>query len=170
MYKYGEVITYSIVDDDDYEYLNMNQWHLFDQTKRKGTHTVYAVRYSRVNGKRKAIFMHREILLRANIKLNITDHINQNGLDNQKHNLRSCTQRENTLNQRTFFNKYKGVWYDKKRGKWQAKIWLNRKGIHLGRFNTEIEAAVAYNAKAVEIYGEYACLNKIAENKVLQCV
>ena len=62
-------------------------------------------------------------------------------------------------------SKYMGVYFDRTRNKWATKINFNKKSVYIGRFNTEIEAALAYNAKAIELYSADAKLN-IIENKV----
>ena len=96
-----------------------------------------------------------------------TDHINNNGLDNRKENLREATSSQNAANSRSKNNtsRYKGVRKlpDIKSGsrQWQARVKHNYREIHVGCFHTEEEAALAYNEKAVELWGEHAHLNKV---------
>ena len=94
----------------------------------------------------------------------IVDHIDGDPTNNRRSNLRNCTQHQNSMNSRKRKNdassKYKGVSWDKGRKKWRAYINLMRKQLFLGRFDNELEAARAYNDKAVELYGEFAHLNK----------
>lgn len=88
-----------------------------------------------------------------------TDHVNGNPLDNRRENLRSCTRTENVHNTRmNHDNKsgFKGVYWNKRAKKWYAQIANNGKHHHLGTFNTAQEAAVAYNAVAHELHGEFA--------------
>jgi hypothetical protein len=93
----------------------------------------------------------------------VVDHKNGNPLDNKQLNLRICTQHENTLNSKNRSNssiKYKGV--DKRNnGKYRARIMIDGKREHIGDFDTGIEAALAYNEKAKELFGEFARLNEI---------
>lgn len=97
-----------------------------------------------------------------------TDHINGDTLDNRKSNLRVCTTQQNNMNQRiqcrkNKTSKYKGVSLCKVTYKsWIAQVYINRKRIYLGRFKSEEEAALAYNKKSSELFGEYANLNIIA--------
>lgn len=94
----------------------------------------------------------------------VIDHINSNKLDNRRINLRICTQAENNRNasfrKDKSTSKYKGVHCE--RGRWKAQIQLNKKKYTLGTFDTELEAAKAYNCKAVELHGKFALLNKLA--------
>lgn len=93
------------------------------------------------------------------------DHINGDGLDNRKSNLRVCTQRQNscnTLKYSTNKSGYKGVSFSKDTNKWRATIVVNYKQIHLGLFNTPEEAAEAYINKAREIQGEFFPKNRVA--------
>lgn len=96
----------------------------------------------------------------------VIDHINGNRLDNRKKNLRFVTMQQNCFNSakkragRTS-SRYKGVHHRKERNKWVAYISIKRKKTFLGSFNTEIEAARAYNEAAKREYGEYARLNNI---------
>lgn len=95
------------------------------------------------------------------------DHINRNTLDNRKVNLRICTGSENGRNSKSktgSTSRYKGV-HVKARTKY-SKIWIARIGhdgnqIYLGSFTKEEDAAIAYNKKAKELFGEYALLNVI---------
>lgn len=93
----------------------------------------------------------------------VIDHIDGNPLNNQKSNLRICTPQQNQFNQRKTrgVSKYKGVSWYKNYKKWMAKIKFNGRTYNLGYFNTEIQAAKAYDEKAKEIFGEFANLNKV---------
>ena len=87
---------------------------------------------------------------------------NHNELDNRRDNLRRCTPLQNMQNQRPHRNgssAFKGVCWNKKREKWQVQIrWEGHKK-HLGYFDNEIEAAMAYDIVAVRYFGEFASLN-----------
>lgn len=112
------------------------------------------------NAKPTIIYMHREIMhCPKNYEI---DHINHNTLDNTKCNLRIATKQQNQANQlknRGKQSKYKGVFKSKK--KWRARIRYKNTRINCGSFDSEAQAAMAYNTKAQELYGEYACLNII---------
>ena len=142
---------FAIVDAADYEELNQYKWHA-----TKAGRTYYAMRRKG----RKLIRMHREIL-KAPRGL-VCDHINHDGLDNRKRNLRLCTQGQNCRNKsarKGCSSKYIGVSFDKQTKRFSAKICVNFKKIWLGRFESEIEAARARDKKAIEVHGEFACLN-----------
>ncbi|SRR6266403_2214531 len=102
--------------------------------------------------------LHNFILNRRN---NI-DHRNRFGWDNRECNLRHAIQSENTRNKtkrKNCSSIYKGVWFDKYRNKWYAYINISNKRTFIGRFNLEVDAAKAYNIKALELHGEFASLN-----------
>ena len=141
---------FALVAAADYERLNKYKW-----TASQVGVTWYARRQSRG----KTIFMHREIMHAPDGM--VVDHIDGNGLNDHPRNLRLCTHRQNAYNSRSASgtSKYKGVTYDKTTGKWRASINHNGKHYHLGLFDTEIEAAQAYDEKAGELFGQYAYLN-----------
>jgi hypothetical protein len=157
----------AIVDDEDYEYLNQWKWRAMKQRNY-----FYAQRKSVVNGKHTFIIMHRLIL---NVPHGLlTDHINHDTLDNRKENLRVCTKQQNGQNrvkqQKESISKYKGVsryrnqhYIEGKFKSWMAQIVINQKNYYLGSFDTEVEAAIAYNKSATECFGEFAKLNIIKE-------
>jgi hypothetical protein len=89
-------------------------------------------------------------------------HKDGNGLNCQDGNLRVCTSSQNGMNrgkQSDNTSGYKGVTWDKSKGKWQASIKVNQKTIFLGRFNNVIEAAKAYDEGAKKYHGAFARLN-----------
>ena len=148
----GEHIA--LVDDEDFEALNKFTWRA-----QKQKNIFYAIRIFAVNGKKFRVRMHCAIMNRKGI-----DHIDHDGLNNQKNNLRFCTNSENSMNRRKRVNCtsiYKGVYFSKAAGKWQAYIMINGKHIHLGLFASEADAAKAYNTKAVSLFREFANLNII---------
>lgn len=141
-----------IVDDEDFDELNQFKWYL----SKYG----YAVRNSKLNNKRIKIYMHKYI----NSNHEFIDHINGNKLDNRRCNLRGCTLKQNSFNQKISKNNksgYKGVYFSKKANKWIANINKDYKRIHLGTFLTAKEAAKAYNKAAIELYGKFARLNNV---------
>ena len=143
------------VDPEDYIWLSQFRWYC-----NKRGHTSYAVRNAGVGGERRKVLMHREINMTPGHL--VCDHINRNGLDNRKQNLRNCTKRENNLNQgghRGSVSKYKGVYWKKREGRWAACIKSEGKKKHLGYFESEREAAKAYDRAVRKYHGEYALLN-----------
>jgi len=123
--------------------------------------TGYAVRSHRdkKTKEKQVITMHR-VLLNAK-KGQVSDHINGDKLDNNFSNLRICTQSENVKN-RTGVNrtsKYKGVSWEKRRNKWLANISSDEKRIYLGQYETEKNAALAYDKGALKYHKTFARLN-----------
>jgi hypothetical protein len=89
------------------------------------------------------------------------DHINGNGFDCRRRNLRLATQRQNTRNKssaRSSTSRFLGV-SKCKGGSWVAQIRANGKNTHLGYFDREENAAQAYNFAALEYFGEFARYN-----------
>lgn len=150
---------FALVDAEDYEYLM--QWKWYALFKPNGN-CFYAVRNSEtLNGRRKMIKMHR--LIMNNPKINV-DHIDHNTLNNCRSNLRVATHSQNMANRNSKKNgtsQYLGVGWHKVVNKWYAGISKDNKSIHIGVFKNEIDAALAYNKKAIEIHGEFANLNLI---------
>jgi hypothetical protein len=150
---------FAIVDVEDYEKLAEFKWFA-----AKGGRTLYAERMAKSeDGKRKQhnVKMHRQIL---NVpEGQFVDHINHNGLDNRKANLRIVTMEQNCWNKRKQSNncssKYKGVTWLKGYGKWQSRIIHKGERIFIGYFDDEQSAAKAYDDKARKLFGEYATLN-----------
>jgi HNH endonuclease len=151
--KDGEVVAYTRVDDADYTSLSRHKWHL--------TSEGYVGRNApMVNRERGAtIRMHREVL---GFPDSSVDHKNGDTLDNQRHNLRACSKRDNNRNSRktrsSTTSRYKGVVLRSDTGKWQAYIEDGRQ-ISLGYHTVEEDAARAYDRKAIELFGEFARTN-----------
>lgn len=109
---------------------------------------------------RRVIFMHR--LLTNAPKGMLVDHKNGNGLDNRRENIRLCTNSQNGMNQDSPKpNGYKGVTFDKSRGKspWLARITKDGVMTYIGCFGTALEAAKAYDIAAKKVFGEFAKVN-----------
>jgi hypothetical protein len=141
---------FAIVDAADYEWLSQYRW-----TCRGGANP-YAAR----SEAGKIIWMHREIMQTPPGM--VCDHIDAVSLNNRRCNLRNCNRGENAANasKRPHATScYKGVSWDKRSGKWRAKIKWRGKAYYLGYFAAEIDAARAYDQKARELFGPYARLN-----------
>lgn len=140
----------ALIDTDDAGLVMAHKWYL---DRRRG----YAM--TSINGR--IVLMHRLVL--GAKPGEFTDHVHGNRLDNRRSELRIVTQRQNNQNKRpTSRSGYKGVTWDKYANRWKAAIQVNRKSIHLGRFDTSLDAASAYNAAAAMYFGEYAWLNDLA--------
>ncbi len=123
--------------------------------------TVYAIHQRYVGiGQPKNFRFHREIM-NASPDIQI-DHISGNGLDNRKRNLRNATHSQNQCNKPPLdgcSSKYMGVSWSKCSNRWRATIQSNKKLTHIGRFDSEIDAAIGYDQCAVRLHGEFARLN-----------
>ena len=124
---------------------------------------AYAVRRFTLNGKQHIRMMHTYI--KRPKKGYVIDHINNNGLDNRKCNLRYATHSQNMANRckrtKSTTSKFVGVSFDKNNHKWIAHIRHNKVRYTLGRFITEIDAAKAYNKAARKFHKKYAHLNSL---------
>lgn len=152
----------ALVSDEDYEELSKYKW----QTQRTSSKNIYyATRSVRVGtNKYKIIRMHREIL--DTPEGFVTDHIDGNGLNNQRENLRICTQAQNTYNRRQNKNNtsgYKGVYWYRTSNKWAALISINKKMKYLGMYLTKEEAYKVYCEAVKNYYGEFNNLRPIKE-------
>jgi hypothetical protein len=144
----------ALVDDEDFEALSGRRWYA---TVMAGGLTYAATRIDRRN-----VTMHR-LLLDAP-EGHVIDHANGNTLDNRRANLRVATVRQNNINAATPCTNtsgYRGVSWEKEKGKWRAQIRLNGKVKRLGRFADIKDAARAYNAAAVAHFGEFARIEPV---------
>jgi len=154
----------AIVDEGDYADLLHFRWRaMVDRRKDGSIRTVYAVcDVQHPNGKRLPQRMHR-VLLPDSLQV---DHIDGDGLNNRRANLRAATQAENNRNARRRSNNtsgFRGVFWDARRQHWRARIEGSQNGQRwsrsLGVFNTAHEAAWAYDQAAIELFGVFAYLN-----------
>lgn len=142
----------ALVDDEDFGVLVLRKWH--------ANRTQDGKWYARSGTYPNQIYMHR-IIMEA-YKGEQIDHVNGDGLDNRRKNLRFATSLDQSGNKRKApykSSQYKGVCFDKSRNKWVAHIHINGKQKHLGRFLDEEEAALAYDEAAKEHFGEFALTN-----------
>jgi len=139
-----------LIDSEDYELISKCLWH--------ESSSGYAV-----SSVKPRIWMHK-LIMGHEVSFLLVDHINRNKLDNRKRNLRHCTHSQNQMNKQVSkgkSSKYKGVCYKKDIKKWRGLIQKDRVRHLLGWFDTEEAAALAYNAKAKELYGEFAFFNVV---------
>jgi len=145
---------FAVVDEDMYDEVMQYKWSVYI-----GNGVCYATRGLIVDGIKTTQKMHRFVMGYDSLDI---DHIDGNGLHNYRSNLRYCTHNENMMNKNSYKNtssKYKGVTFRKSVGKYQSRICVNKKPMHIGMFKTEIEAAMAYNRKAKELFGSFARFN-----------
>ena len=143
-----------MVDYIDRHLVNDHIWYV----SKRG----YVVTNIYHNGKRATMRLHRLVMGLDFGDEREIDHIDMNKLNNRRSNLRICEHVENMRNQKLQANNtsgYKGVCFDKKANKWCARINHQGRRIYLGYYLTPEEAAHAYDAKARELFGEYARYN-----------
>lgn len=138
---------YALVDDKDFGYLNQFKWRYHS--------SGYAVRtiYHPV---KKTIWMHR--IINNTPRKMYTDHVNRDKLDNRRCNLRACTNNQNQGNSKIRIDNtsgHRGISWNKRDKKWQARININGKLKHLGYFINIEDAAKTYEEKAKIIFGEF---------------
>lgn len=149
------------VDPDDLDLLSKYSWRA--QINGSGRYYARAVGGTRaagrpwgISGRKKTVFMHRLLLNFPDAEV---DHINRDTLDNRRCNLRPCTKSQNEANKRKQQRKvgFRGVYLNWSR--WRARIRCNGVRYCLGTFSSAEEAAKAYDAKARELFGEFAATN-----------
>lgn len=139
----------ALVDDEDYEWLSNDKWYSVSK---------YAARLIFVNGAKRWQVMHRLIMNTPDGM--DTDHIDRNPLNNQRSNLRFATRSQNMANvpsHKDSVSSYRGV--HRHLDKWRTRIYQNGKMHEIGVYETPELAAIAYNIKAKELFGEFAYQN-----------
>lgn len=159
---------FALVDDDDYEKINEYVWSASSLGHRR---TRYALTNIKIEGRYTTGRMHRLILEVSDSKL-IVDHINGNGLDNRKENLRIVNASENATN--VSINKrnksgYKGVTLRKDRGTWSTEVRKNYKNVYRSASKCIHLAGLKYNDNAVKVHGDKAWLNEVKECSCNEC-
>lgn len=138
-----------LVDDRDLERVLLRKWHLHRDRRH-----LYAVHRPCFGGRAVGRLLMHRFILNAPAHL-VVDHMNGNGLDNRRENIRLCSRNENARNRVGVPNGLpKGV-KRARSGRFRADI----THIYLGTFNTEVEAALAYDTAAKQFFGEFARLN-----------
>lgn len=150
---------YAVVDDEDYELLSQHKWNALSRDR-----STHARRETRWKGlEEEPQYMHQLLLP----DVDQVDHVNGNGLDNRRENLRPATNSQNKANQTKmrghYTSTFKGVCSPRRfrnfAKPWVTQVMLNRQRLYYETFATELEAARAYDRKAIELFGEYACTN-----------
>lgn len=139
----------ALCDAEDYHWLARFSWRLHP--------SGYAV----AGGENRLLQMHRLVMGLAPGSV-LIDHINSDRLDNTKTNLRKCSHAENTRNRvkpSGTSSRFKGVYRDSRRGYWRVRVSFEKRAHYVGVFQDEVEAARAYDAKALELHGEFARTN-----------
>ncbi len=164
---------HALVDDEDFELVSKHKWRLMKHSLSDSLFyaiTKVCIGYTVISGRKYGgkdiiVSMHRLILDAKPAQM--VDHVNRNGLDNRRSNLRFCSSRQNTANSK--FNKnntsgYKGVVKVRSlKNPWQARIGKSgERDYVIGHFSSPIEAAKAYNKEARKRYGEFAYENILA--------
>ena len=165
----------AIVDDCDSD-LAQYKWSTeVNRSASGGVCRYYAKRADCTNKKKKHVVMHNvileRILGRPLLKGEFCDHIHHNGLDNRRSEIRLADQCQNNQNRRLQKNNtsgYKGVWKEKGRNSWRAKIDVNSKTIRLGKFSTPEEAYAAYCEAAIKYHGEFANFGTVKPATIIQ--
>lgn len=145
----------ALVDDDVYEELSKYKWFYAGRYPARGVTVSHK--------KQRNLYMHHAIM-GVQKKGQEVDHIDGNGLNNQKSNLRFATHAQNGRNQRKSkvnTSGYKGVSWNKKDKKWHSQIKVNKKTIHLGSYAEKEDAYMAYCMACAKHHGEFANLGVI---------
>lgn len=159
--KDGSQLT-CVLGTDDYPLIKSYRW-----CAQRAAQTFYAVAHDRAAHGEPLLMMHALILPNPPAGYTV-DHEDHNGLNNRRSNLRYAPRQMQNANRRAQRNSkstYKGV-----RPKWKkftARITVHGKGIFLGMFESEVDAARAYNKAALEHFGEFAVLNELPEDDLI---
>jgi len=136
---------YTIVDNEDFEWLNQWKWHY---------NNGYAMRRKHIFGEKRGIYISMHNFINQTPSGFDTDHINRNGLDNRKRNLRTVTHQQNAFNAKLNIKNtsgYKGIFWDRFTNNWRVHITLNNKYVHLGRY-AKIKEAISIRKEAEKLY------------------
>jgi hypothetical protein len=139
------------VDDEDYEELSRTKWSLLVSGSGGKYGTNFALG-----------LLHRHIM--GAPEGSVVDHRNGDGLDCRRENMRICSSAENSRNRKRRVDcssGFKGVCYRPRLGRWVAEIHAHGHRHYLGVFSTPEGAAAAYDAKAIELHGEFAKTNEV---------
>lgn len=147
----------ALIDDADLPLVNRWKWGYVPRSNGVGG---YVARWESGGSSRTTIYLHRQLMNAQPCQQ--VDHINGDGLDNRRSNLRLCSQSQNFANRRILPQRslpYRGVYYDKRRSNYFAAIKVNGKSYRLGTFTNPKDAALAYDKAAQSHFGDFASLN-----------
>ena len=145
----NEICGKALIDIEDIDKVKNIKWHKSDLQRN----TYYCMSNNKTFRR-----LHRLILNITDSNI-IVDHINHNGLDNRKENLRICNNQNNIRNcivPKNNTSGYKGVYFAKDKNKWTAQITINNKTKYIGRYDTIEEAIEARKKAAEKYYGEFS--------------
>ena len=146
----------AIVDDWRFDELCQYKWYAKWDSKTQSFRAMHAFRLE--SGEQKVVFMHSYIMRTPSGM--VTDHINQNTLDNQESNLRACTDGQNKMNRSKQANNtsgYKGV--ARNGSGWRVQIQVDGKKMCFGTYKSPEDAAKVYDKEVIKVHGEFASLN-----------
>lgn len=155
--KTGNITGTILIDTDDLEMVSKYQWHI--------EHSRKNLSYAQANIEKSTIRIHRLIM---NTTLQV-DHINHNGLDNRKSNLRVCTNQENNFNKlhrRNPKSGYTGIRYNEKSQSYYVRIMVNKKEISLGHYKILEDALEARKQGEIRYFGNFRFIDNA---KVCRC-
>lgn len=149
----------ALIDDVDYPKVSVHKWF----AERRNNGRIYAVTNILTPKGKRPLRMHRLIAGKNGFDV---DHRDRDGLNNRRKNLRACTRSQNLMNQlkrKACLSIYKGVTFVKEKKLWRASIDINLSKKFIGYFSSEKDAALAYNAMARKLFGDYHRPNEIKE-------
>jgi len=149
----------AIVDDCDYDFLSQWKWYLSSRGYAMTSVMIESGRHQQNLAMTSMIWERYNGPVAGEV-----DHENQDKLDNRRGNLRLATHAQNGCNrgkQKNNTSGFKGVSWNKSKGKWCAQIWHRGKKKHLGYFFDKIQAALAYDKAATKLHGTFACCNRV---------
>ncbi len=172
--KYFPVKHIIIIDTEDWGKVKEHRWRIFGTASCTYPYALTNILHpdggwyvrpgtGRRVRRRTGLLLHHLIMGKPQ-KGKVIDHWNHSGLDNRRANLKEITYAQNNQNSRSVKNstsQYKGVYWKKDREKWRARIKDQGEEQLLGYYTCEHQAALAYNKKALELWGEYALLNDV---------
>lgn len=148
---------FAIVDAEDWPTLSVFRWHAL---RYDNSHTFYAARTVGPPNRRRKLWMHHAVMDVPNGAT--VDHIDRNGLNNRRSNLRVATRGQQMMNRPlspSNSSGYRGVFWLPRASRWYAAIYAEHRRHHLGSFTTREEAAHAYDVAALRLHGQFAQLN-----------
>lgn len=145
----------ALIDDEDFSIVKKYEWHVCRVRKSE---KFYAHSHILINGKQTKQTMHRLIMGNADL---VIDHINGNGLDNRRKNLRFCKNGQNLCNrgpQKSNKLGIKNIWFDSDRERFCVDVSFDGKRVFRGRYKTLDQAIVKRDEALLKFHGEFANL------------